>query len=81
MPRSTVLVDNETAVQNLTRMGKNTGAEVFSEKKSDKEFHVFIRVKDRQPADRHKGRRSILHSGCERRFRGRSGYSDNGKRK
>ena len=28
-----VLVDNETAVQNLTRMGKNTGAEVFSEKK------------------------------------------------
>ena len=44
-----VLVDNETAVQNLTRMGKNTGAEVFSEKKSDKEFHVFIRVKDRQP--------------------------------
>ena len=58
-----VLVDNETAVQNLTRMGKNTGAEVFSEKKSDK------------------GRRSILHSGCKRRFRGRSGYSDNGKRK
>ena len=31
----TVLVDNETAVQNLTRMGKHAGAEVLSEKKSD----------------------------------------------
>lgn len=46
----TVLVDNETAVQNLTRMGKHAGAEVLSEKKSDKEFHVAIRVKDFQPA-------------------------------
>ena len=46
----TVLVDNETAVQNLTRMGKHAGAEVLSEKKSDKEFHVVIRVKDFQPA-------------------------------
>lgn len=46
----TVLVDNETAVQNLTRMGKNAGAEVLSEKKNDKEFHVIIRVKDREPA-------------------------------
>lgn len=45
----TVLVDNETAVQNLTRMGKSAGAEVLSEKKSDKEFHVIIRVKDCQP--------------------------------
>lgn len=45
----TVLVDNETAVQNLTRMGKHAGAEVLSEKKSDKEFHVVIRVKDFQP--------------------------------
>lgn len=46
----TVLVDNETAVQNLTRMGKHAGAEVLSEKKSDKEFNVVIRVKDFQPA-------------------------------
>lgn len=45
----TVLVDNETAVQNLTRMGQNAGAEVLSEKKSASEFHVMIRVKDRQP--------------------------------
>ena len=45
-----VLVDNETAVQNLTRMGKSAGAEVLSEKKNDKEFHVIMRVKNRQPA-------------------------------
>ena len=46
----TVLVDNETAVQNLTRMGKHAGAEVLSEKKSDREFQVIIRVKDQKPA-------------------------------
>ena len=46
----TVLVDNETAVQNLTRMGRTAGAEVLAEKKSDKEFHVILRVKDRQPS-------------------------------
>lgn len=47
----TVLVDNETAVQNLTRMGKHVGAEVVSEKKSDREFHVVLRVKDFQPKE------------------------------
>ena len=47
----TVLVDNETAVQNLTRMGKHAGAEVLSEKKSDREFQVIIRIKDRKPVE------------------------------
>ena len=47
----TVLVDNETAVQNLTRMGKHAGAEVLSEKKSDQEFQVIIRVKDQKPSE------------------------------
>ena len=47
----TVLVDNETAVQNLTRMGKHAGAQVLSEKKSDNEFQVVIRVKDRKPTE------------------------------
>ena len=47
----TVLVDNETAVQNLTRMGKHAGAEVLSEKKSDQEFQVIIRVKDQKQAE------------------------------
>ena len=46
-----VLVDNETAVQNLTRMGQNAGAAVTSEKKSDKEFQVVIKVKDGQPKE------------------------------
>ena len=47
----TVLVDNETAVQNLTRMGKHAGAEVLSEKKSVQEFQVIIRVKDQKPSE------------------------------
>ena len=46
----TVFVDNETAVQNLTRMGRTAGAEALAEKKSDREFHVILRVKDRQPS-------------------------------
>lgn len=46
----TVFVDNETAVQNLTRMGRTAGAEVLAEKKSDREIHVILRVKDRQPS-------------------------------
>ena len=46
----TVFVDNETAVQNLTRMGRTAGAEVLAERKSDREFHVILRVKDRQPS-------------------------------
>lgn len=40
----TVLVDNETAVQNLTRMGKNAGAEVACRKMGEREFHVTITV-------------------------------------
>ena len=44
----TVLVDNETAVQNLTRMGQHAGAAVTSEKKSDKEFQVILKVTDGQ---------------------------------
>ena len=46
-----MLVDNETAVQNLTRMGKHAGAEVLSEKKSDQEFQVIFRVKDQKPSE------------------------------
>ena len=67
----TVLVDNETAVQNLTRMGKHAGAEVLSEKKSDQEFQVIIRVKDQKPGRNPGGNRRV-HPGCEGRFRDRS---------
>lgn len=39
-----VLVDNEIAVQNVTKMAKSTGAEVTSEKTGEKEFKVTIRT-------------------------------------
>ena len=39
-----VLVDNEVAVQNLTRMGASQGYAVQSEKKSEKEYSVRILV-------------------------------------
>ena len=39
-----VLVDNETAVQNVTKFGKSAGAEVKSEKLGEKEFKVCIEV-------------------------------------
>ena len=40
-----VLVDNEIAVQNVTKMAASTGAEVSSEKIADKEFKVVIQAK------------------------------------
>ena len=42
----TVLVDNETAVQNLTRMGKTAGAQVASQKMGEHEFEVTLTVHD-----------------------------------
>lgn len=39
-----VLVDNETAVQNVTKMGKKQGAEVTSEKRGDKEFALTLKL-------------------------------------
>ena len=41
----TVKVDNDTAVQNLTRLGEHNGFSVFSEKISDKEYAVKMNVK------------------------------------
>ncbi len=40
-----VKVDNDTAVQNLTRLAGNYGLKVSSEKKSDKEYEVSMEVK------------------------------------
>ena len=37
-----VLVDNEIAVQNLTRLAENKGCKLESEKRSDKEYRVTI---------------------------------------
>ena len=39
-----VLVDNEIAVQNVTKMAASAGGEVSSEKLGDKEFKVVIRM-------------------------------------
>ena len=40
----TVLVDNEIAVQNLTRFGEHKGFPVFAEKKAEKEYAVTMTV-------------------------------------
>ncbi len=41
----TVKVDNDTAVQNLTRLGGKYGFQLSSEKKGEKEFEVTMNVK------------------------------------
>jgi TusA-related sulfurtransferase len=40
----TVLVDNEIAVQNLTRFGEHKGYSVSAEKKAEKEYAVIMTV-------------------------------------
>ena len=44
-----VLVDNETAVQNVTKMGKKNGAEVTSEKRGEKEFAIILKLSGNAP--------------------------------
>ena len=39
-----VHVDNDTAVQNVTRLGNTLGAQVETEKISDSEFHITLHV-------------------------------------
>lgn len=39
-----VLVDNETAVKNVTKMARNSGAEAESEQLGDKQYRVLITV-------------------------------------
>ena len=41
-----VLVDNEIAVQNVTKMATSEGGEVTSEKVSEKEYKVIIKIGD-----------------------------------
>lgn len=43
----TVLVDNEIAVQNLTKFGNSRGFTVSSEKKSDKDFTVSFQIPEK----------------------------------
>lgn len=46
-----VLVDNEPAVQNVTRFAEGKNCEVKSEKISDNEFKIEIMVENYTPAD------------------------------
>ena len=39
-----VLVDNETAVQNVTKMAQSSGGEVSSEKLGEKEYKIIIKM-------------------------------------
>ena len=41
-----VLVDNEIAVQNVTKLGREYGGELHSEQLKDKEYKVTIQMKD-----------------------------------
>lgn len=64
----TVLVDNETAVQNLTRMGKHAGAEVLSEKKIRPGIPGHHPC-ERPEAVRNPGGNRRVHPRCQGRFR------------
>ena len=46
----TVLVDNEIAVQNLTRFAEHKGFAVSAQKKGDKEFAVIMQIAGAAPA-------------------------------
>ena len=46
----TVLVDNEIAVQNLTRFAEHKGFTVSAQKKGDKEFAVIMQIAGAAPA-------------------------------
>ena len=46
-----VLVDNEIAVQNVTKFGTNEGGKVTSEKIAEKEFKVTIQMAGSLPSD------------------------------
>ncbi|MBF1284084.1 MAG: sulfurtransferase TusA family protein, partial [Oribacterium parvum] len=50
----TVLVDNETAVQNLQRLGQKFQYAVASQKLSEKEFEVRIEVKKQEGTSKEK---------------------------
>ena len=47
----TVLVDNEIAVQNLTRFAEHKGFDVSAEKKADREYAVVMRLSGASAAD------------------------------
>jgi len=64
--RLTVRVDNETAVANVTKMGRSMGFEVTDKKISDHEFEVYYEVKvasrDERSDEAQKAQQEIANS-------------------
>ena len=46
-----VLVDNEIAVQNVTKMAQSSGGKVTSEKKAEKEYRILIEMEGAPAAE------------------------------
>ena len=78
-----VLVDNETAMKNVMKMAKSSGASAESEKISDREYKVMITVEERtrlyqkaikkdRPQEKKAGRRQKA-GGRSRRIGSQSG--------
>ncbi len=72
-----VLVDNEIAVQNLTKMAQQKGYLSSSEKLAEQEYRVRFTIKDAPAAGNRcagqgetAGRSGNLHPGCPHRYSG-----------
>ena len=60
-----VLVDNEVAVQNLTKLAGSLGCEVRSEKKAEKEYRVVITVtEDKLPGQTAQEKTETAEAAC-----------------
>ena len=57
-----VLVDNEIAVQNVTKMAASAGGKVTSEKKAEKEYVVTIEMEGAMAADVEAARQLVYHA-------------------
>lgn len=57
-----VLVDNEVAVQNLTKLAGSMGCGVKSEKKAEKEYRVVITVSEDKLSDQTEEKESVKES-------------------
>lgn len=55
-----VLVDNEIAVQNVTKMAQSSGGKVTSEKKAEKEYRILIEMEGAPVAEEAEGEVSCV---------------------
>ena len=75
-----VLVDNETAMKNVMKMAKSSGASAESEKISDREYKVMITVEEKNAAVSERRKRKP-GAGRRRGERSRRIGSQSGSRK